>query len=191
MMNVNKCITCGDLTHTPVHITQINDDGSVEMLHMCNRCGDEYINQLNQSGPATLEATMPDTIDLNHISSPQELIDFITNLGIKQDAKPIKEPCSCGLTEEEFDKSGRFGCQHCYTHFSEKMEELVFPFHQAKFHEGKKPKRHYVESLMQDPIEKEKILKLRYAKALELENYEQAKIIKDQLNELMAAKSNQ
>ena len=70
------------------------------------------------------------------------------------------------------------------------MKDLVFPFHQARFHEGKKPKRHYIDSLMQDPVEKEKILKLRYAKALELENYEQAKIIKEQLAELLAAKSN-
>ncbi len=72
----------------------------------------------------------------------------------------------------------------CYSFFKKKMKELVFPYHGASRHAGKRPKANYVETLMCDPVEREKILKLRYAKALELEQYEKAAEIKKELDGL-------
>ena len=76
------------------------------------------------------------------------------------------------MTLEEFNTHGRFGCADCYLHFEIIMEELVYPYHKAKAHVGKRPKRQLAEKLENDPVEKLKLLKLRYAKALELEEYE-------------------
>jgi protein arginine kinase activator len=186
-MKPNKCSLCNQLTHTPIHFTDIEKDGSVNSFHMCQKCGSPYMEEANGKIEQTPEETnmhQQQTIDLSNIKTPEELLHFLTGLKVKPAPNPDSKPCSCGMSEEEFDNTGRFGCQHCYKHFPEKMEEWVFPFHKAKAHTGKKPKRNYIESLMQNPVEKEKILKLRYAKALELEAYEQAAVIKKELENL-------
>jgi replicative DNA helicase len=56
--------------------------------------------------------------------------------------KSYKYLCSADgkLTNEDFEKHGRFGCPKCYDHFTEKMEQLVYPFHKGNVHTGKIPK---------------------------------------------------
>lgn len=169
-----KCNKCNSEDYTPVHVTSLID-GKIEVSHMCEKCGTDYICSFYPKSSEKVEE-MHQTIDLNKIDSPEKLLDFIMSLGHEE------KPCLCGMTEKEFEEIGRFGCQHCYFHFSKSVNELVVPFHQANYHYGKKPKKHYIEKMMQNPAEKIKILKLKYAKALELENYEQAKMIKEELD---------
>ena len=84
------------------------------------------------------------------------------------------------MTLEEFNGHGRFGCSECYSHFEIIMEKLVYPYHKARQHVGKSPKREMAEKLENDPVEKLKFLKLKYAKALELEEYEKlADLVKE------------
>ena len=171
-MEINKCFFCNQSIPTPIHITEVNDDGTLESIKVCENCGVKYmVNDSNESSKI---------VDMSDIKTPEDLLEFIEDLGF---GKVKAAPCTaCGLTEKEFDKTGRFGCPECYGHFKDKMEELVFPYHKNREHVGKKPKRSRLEKLMEDPIEKEKILKLRYAKALELEDYEKAGELKKQLN---------
>lgn len=110
-------------------------------------------------------------LDLTHINTPEELLDFIQEI-----RQPQIEPCKCGMTLDDFNIHGRFECSECYSHFEIIMEQLVYPYHKARSHVGKRPKRQFEN----DPFEKLKILKLRYAKALELEEYEKlTDILKD------------
>lgn len=183
-MTINKCRFCNKTTYTPICITDINDDGAVDSYSVCKECGVKQMKDLE--GPSETPAfAKAESLDLATIKTPEELLTFLAGLPVKKQNK-IK-PCSCGMTEDEFDKYGRFGCTQCYTHFTAKIEELVFPFHGARSHVGKKPKHGYIESLMQNPVEKEKILKLRYAKAIELEEYEKCAEIKKELDLLKSS----
>ena len=115
--------------------------------------------------------------DLQEIKSTEDLLDFITTHQHKQ-----KDPCpQCGLTMKEFDDSGRFGCKECYDHFTECMEELVYPYHGGREHTGKIPK--YSGEDVQE--ERKKILKLKMAHAIEFEYYEEAAEIKKKLDALI------
>jgi protein arginine kinase activator len=123
----------------------------------------------------------PQLLDLSHIKTPEELLKFITGMG--QPAKP-QRTCTCGWTLENFDKTGRFGCPKCYEIYLNKLEQLVFPYHGASQHVGKRMKHQVNRQAEFDSIEKEKLLKLRLAKAVELEEYEKAAEIKKELDQL-------
>jgi len=124
-------------------------------------------------------------VDLSHIKTPEELLDFLGMKEVTRISEETKEPCKCGLTLEEFDIHGKFGCPKCYEHFSERMEQVVYPYHGAHEHVGKYPRRQLEEKWESTPDEKTKLLKLRYAKALELEEYEKASEINEELKELL------
>jgi len=174
---IAPCFFCNKTTYTPYHVTEIHD-GVVNAYHMCKSCGDDYFKEfIPEPKP------MKEKLDLTHIKTPEELLDFLSGVHPKKTSD--KKPCECGLTIEDFEKKGKFGCPKCYTHFDEKMEELVFPYHKAREHVGKQPKRLMQERMENDPVEKLKLLKLKYAKALELEEYEKLRDLKDQIDEVI------
>ena len=170
---ISVCFFCEKITYVPYHVTEIND-GDVSVYHMCKHCGDQYFSK-------STEKIMPEKkIDLTHLKTPEDLLNFLSGVENQIDDKP---PCKCGMTTDEFEEYGRFGCPKCYDHFSEKMEELVYPYHKAREHVGKVPKRHK-EMMLEKPTEKIKLLKLQYAKALELEEYEKLPDLKKQIDEV-------
>ena len=160
---MNKCFFCDKITHTPYHITDISKDRKIESYDMCQSCGSEYLKDVYE------DMKKPQKKELNDIKTPEDLLQFLDDA---QKALAPLPPCECGLDEKEIDKTGKFGCSKCYHHFDNKMESLVYPWHGAREHVGKQPKRQIKEIQESDPVEKLKILKLRYAKALELEEYE-------------------
>lgn len=96
-----------------------------------------------------------------------------------------REPCpKCGLTLAEFNRDGKFGCTHCYTHYREEFLAVTIPHQDGGCkHVGKRP---------QSPItaaktfeENLKLLKLKMAKAREMENYEAANTYKKEIEELI------
>jgi protein arginine kinase activator len=173
-MKFQKCFFCNKLKFAPYHVTEI-EKGQAQLFDMCASCGETYTKDL--------ETKSPKGTDLTKITNTEQLLNFISGVGVDiVSPKSSMPPCECGMTEEVFDKIGRFGCVKCYEHFSIKMEQLVYPYHGAKLHVGKRPKRQIKEKLENDPIEKQKVLKLKYAKALELEDYEAAAQIKKELD---------
>jgi protein arginine kinase activator len=172
-MAIKKCFQCNKITYTPVHVTEISKDKAVYSYDLCKICGDELM-KINI-----------EKVDLSHIKTPEQLLEFMA-AGIQKQKEPEKPPCpGCGLTIEEFDNKGRFGCSKCYTHFTERMEQLVFPYHKANCHVGKIPKKYLKELCNSSPEEKTKLLKLQLAKAVELEEYEKAAQIKIELDSLL------
>jgi protein arginine kinase activator len=170
-MKIKPCCFCKKNTYTPITITDVLPDGTSEVRYCCKDCLKIKSEELEKGNP--FSATVK-KIDLSKIVTPEQLFEILSG------KKFEKKPCVCGLTTEEFDRDGKFGCPNCYSHFSEKIQELVLPFHKAKQHFGKRPSRMLMEKSISDPIEREKILKLRYAKALELEDYESCgKIVKE------------
>lgn len=176
---MNKCFFCDEITYTPFHVTEIAKDGDVSSYVMCRVCGLEYLKDVYEPNMKN----QPVKKDLSHIKTPEELLKFLSDA--QRDANPL-EPCDgCGLTEKEFDKSGKFGCPQCYDHFDDKMESLVYPWHNgAREHTGKIPIRQMKELWMSTDEEKLKLLKLRYAKALELEEYEKLDGLQQEIDEV-------
>lgn len=159
-MKTNKCNICGKNTSRPIFVANIEEDGSFEEICYCKNCIKIFGNEIKYK----------EKINNLKISSPEELLKLLIE-------PKEHRTCECGLTESEFNKKGRFGCEKCYDFFTNEMEKLVFPFHNSSQHLGKKPKR-----MSKSVSDIEKTLKLRYAKAIELEEYEKCQEIKNELD---------
>jgi protein arginine kinase activator len=143
---------------------------------MCHKCGIEYIESLNKK-----ESKMDsndNVFDLTKITSPEDILNFIENMSLIPKVDATSTPCECGWTEEDLHKFGRIGCSKCYDHMSESVKKMLLIFHGLAEHNGKSPKE-----WKNNSVEKLKILKLQYAKALELEEYEKLEEIKKKIDE--------
>jgi len=97
---------------------------------------------------------------------------------VKRKEEDIKCP-ECGLTYKEFTQTGKFGCPECYNTFREKIKPLLIKVHNSSQHSGKiliKDER--IITLKRNIRQLRKKLK----KALEVESYENAAKIKEELN---------
>jgi protein arginine kinase activator len=112
------------------------------------------------------------------------LADLLLGLGA---AKEIAQSTSsgedivcpaCGFTQADFKKSGRLGCAECYTAFSEGLEKLLKSMHKGTKHIGKVPV-----SLRQniDLSERIKTLQKKLEKAISVEDFEQAALLRDEI----------
>lgn len=179
-MTLNRCIFCDKIIYTPIHVTEITN-GKIEVYHVCKTCGVEYMKGVEKDLEPK-KSQPPAGVDVTEIKTPFDLFQFITGAMKQQPPQPSIPkfpPCACGLTVEEFRKYGRFGCAKCYTHFEEEVQRFVYPYHNADTHIGKRPKS-------ADPDEnsfeeKKKLIRLRMAKAIELEDYETAATLKKEL----------
>lgn len=162
-MSLKKCFQCKEITYTPYSVTEINGHKSFYVYNLCEKCGKELINPSKK-------------VELFDIKSPQQLLDFISGISIDFENET---PCpKCGLTIEQFNSKIKFGCSKCYDHFKEKSQSIIFPYHKATHHVGKIPRRQMNDFWNSTPEEKMKLLKLKLAKAIELEEFEKAAQIK-------------
>lgn len=181
-MKVNRCFFCNKMTSTPVHVTELDGD-SFQSVDLCVKCAAEYMEAID---PKQLpEPPEPEAVnlDLSHITTPEQLLEV---LQVKPKKRyPDKDPCDCGMTLEEFDEYGRFGCANCYDHFHEIVDNIVLPYHNdATEHVGKIPRNRAEHIANRDPQERLKLLKLRYAQAIELEEYEKAAVLHEEIKQL-------
>lgn len=171
---MKKCFFCNKIAPLPYHVTEIENQ-QVTSFDMCVKCAKEYTQGLGNN-------PVSKPIDVTGIKTPEELLSFINSVSSKT---LDKKPCQCGMTSEYVEKNGRFGCTNCYEHFKEFMENIVYPFHNANTHVGKIPRAQMMRKIKENPEEKMKLLKLRYAKAIEIEEYEKAAEINEEIKQLL------
>lgn len=187
-MNFGRCFFCNKLTPIVFHITEI-EKTNIEAVDLCSKCGHEYMKSLTAPKEPSLKPKKP-TVNLQHIKTAEDLISFLGSLATPKKTIPPHEPCpNCGMTLEMFDKTGRMGCPKCYDHFQILVERVICPYHNATEHVGKRPKHMIQKRMEDDPVEKMKLLKLRLAKAIELEEYERAAEINEEIKQLAALSS--
>ena len=89
-----------------------------------------------------------------------------------------KECPVCGISFFEFRNTGRLGCPYDYSFFNEDLEPLLKNIHDATEHVGKRPKR-----LAASADSQAKMIHLRreMEEAVEMENYERASEIRDEM----------
>ncbi|MFC1594681.1 UvrB/UvrC motif-containing protein [Candidatus Omnitrophota bacterium] len=147
-----------------VHLTEIVDEQMTE-LHLCERCAKEKSVQMEQQFGLA------------------DLLAGLTDIGKQiEGVSKIKTQCTnCGLTYEDFRKSGRLGCSECYSVFKQYLSSLLKKIHGSSQHTGKAPaqltKSIRAKSDLQD-------LKIKLSLAIQKEEFEEAANLRDQIREL-------
>jgi protein arginine kinase activator len=147
-----------------VHLTEIIDDQMNE-LHLCEECARQKSAQMEQQfGLSDLLAGMA---------------EFEPAVQEKETA--ALKCANCGLSYADFKKIGRLGCGECYTAFKKYLGPLLKKIHSSSQHFGKSP----VKAARAD---KKKLdlpdLREQLQKAIEVEAFEEAAGIRDQIKEL-------
>lgn len=161
------CNLCGQSEAT-IHLTEIVNNQMVE-IHLCQTCaqekGTDFKTHFNFS-------------DL--ISGFPELVPFAA----KAEKKSLGKCPECGLTYEEFGKSGRLGCENCYESFSKLLLPLIKRVQRSAQHMGKKPPR--MASASRPPAVQDELRGLhdRLRKSVQAEAFEEAAKLRDEISQL-------
>lgn len=170
---MNVCNYCGSkFVSNDIKVTEMVD-GIAYSLAMCNQCAADLVYSNKKLSPQ-LSTKIKVEVEVEKGSSLKIRVD--------QEKPDLKGPCpNCGLDVKTLIKTGRFGCSICYEHYFDEFS-IIAAIHQegAIEHVGKRPKI----PISQDPIEQIKLLKLLKAKAVELENYEEAARLAEELRKL-------
>lgn len=153
-----------------VHLTEVINNETRE-LHLCEGCAREKgAEALEQFGGGPGDPT----------GGLAELLAGLADLGAKLPggAAVAGIKCEqCGLTYDDFKKSGRLGCGACYEAFRKVLGPLLKKIHGSTGHSG----------LVPPPAEpKGDLLKLReqLKTAIQAESFEEAARLRDQIRAL-------
>ena len=158
------CQVCNKRDAT-VYFTQIVNGKKTDM-YMCSQCAGEGYK-----------------IDLN------SLISGLLGLNTEtEDDGPVSEvKCErCGMTAEEFNRTGRMGCSRCYDVFFDPMQILLKRIHGNTRHHGKVPEKYAVIHAVEMETEK---LKQELKECIRAEEYERAAQIRDRIRQLEQERS--
>jgi len=157
------CDVCSKNLAT-VHLTEIMG-GKIIEVHLCEDCAkkktEDFQKQFN------IADFLSELVDINSIDK-MAVPDVI---------------CSgCGLSYQDFKKSGRLGCALCYEDFKEQLNPLLKKIHGYAKHKGKTPRIKTKKEV--SPNERIKELRFYLGRAVKLEEYEEAASIRDEIREL-------
>lgn len=174
-MSQNICPNTGLPCPKPklFHITDI-EKGKITQRDVCEDCIDQK--------PEAAIATMVEFIDfLFKKQIPAE---------VPVEVEPIAEPIAeigcpgCGSTPADIRQTGKMGCMLCYDVFGPQLKDVIFKAHKSLRHVGKVPKRWAKENMTIDQM----VVKIKAELNLSVhtEKYEQAKTLKEKLEQLDA-----
>lgn len=157
------CDVCGKKPAT-VHLTEIIDEQMNE-LHLCEECAHQKSSQMEQ------QFGLSDLLGgLAEFEKPS----------VEKEAGALK--CAkCGLTFADFKKIGRLGCAECYKTFRKYLGPLLKRIHGSNIHYGKSPVKGIKVAKKRVDLQE---LRLRLQKAIEMEAFEEAAKVRDQIKEL-------
>lgn len=164
------CNLCGAQEAT-IHLTEIVNNQMIE-IHLCESCAQEKGTDFK-----------------THF----QMGDLMSTLmGSEKPAKGgadkrLAGKCpECGLTYEEFGKSGRLGCAFCYDSFSKLLTPLIKRVQRSLQHVGKRP-QNVSAAPASIPVSGNpdlKILQDRLKKSIQSEAFEEAAKIRDEIRQL-------
>lgn len=154
-----------------VHFTQIINGKKTE-LYLCTQCANEK-GQLGFSP------------QLNLGNFLWGLPAFGTDNAFTQAKQPETVRCSvCGMSFEDFRKTGKLGCANCYQVFRGNLSPILRRIHGNIEHTGKIPENREKYRKVTNELE---MLKTQLAEAIEKEEYEKAAELRDRIKKLEAA----
>ena len=122
--------------------------------------------------------------------------DYVENEYMPTLSDSIIKCKKCGMTYNDFIKTGMFGCDECYETFEGPINSLLKSLHGTTKHIGRKPKKigdaSETKSVKKDSkikekdekIDKEKELQKQLEQAIKDERYEDAAKIRDEIKKL-------
>ncbi len=167
-----KCQKC-NMNEATTHITQVINGTKTEM-YLCRDCANESQELLNFNISLDQEF---DNLFSGFWNSPHFALSKAQSLSASQ-------KCDiCGMTTSEFMRNGKPGCSNCYTVFSDFLLRPLKQIHGSNRHAGKIPARSGKYIKAADKIDK---LQAKLSRAVMEQNFEEAALIRDQINELKA-----
>lgn len=165
-----KCQNC-NTKEANVHVTKIMN-GEKSEIHLCEECA----RQKQEYG-------LSNTIGLSFPIAYLNIMDGIYEVmsGAPQSSSEEISCQICGMTFEDFRRTGRVGCGDCYSMFSNNMLPLIKRVHGNFQHNGKIPKRTGGVIKVKRSVEK---FKEELKKLVENEEYEKAAEVRDKIKEL-------
>ena len=151
-----------------VHMQQIIY-GQITEMHLCQDCAAQ------SDSPLSFEQFLHGLLDM--FSGMQENVS-------QQKPETNNYRCSvCGLSFEDFKRTGKLGCAECYQSFRREMDPILKNIQGGNRHDGKYPQKAGISLLNRRKIDK---LKVELVKAIEEEEYENAARLRDQIRGLEA-----
>ena len=98
-----------------------------------------------------------------------------------QTAAERKVCAMCGRSFADITKTGKAGCGECYETFKQELTPTVIRIHGTANHTGKIPKNKRVQISAKRKIEE---LNKRMKKVIEEQNFEEAAVIRDEINKI-------
>ena len=159
-----KCQNCGK-NNANVKYTQVIN-GDKTQLFLCDECANEINIGMN------FDFGMHDVFS--------NFFDEFS--GLKTITIPEVSKCnSCGMSYDEFSKTGMLGCEKCYSTFSNRLDEVLNRIHGSNRHLKLSDKNIKDERNANTEIIK---LKNELKTCIEKEEYEKAAIIRDKIKKL-------
>jgi protein arginine kinase activator len=84
----------------------------------------------------------------------------------------------CGLSFEEFKKTGFLGCDHCYDAFNKYIVNILKQIHGSAVHQGKVPLNIAGNVELKKHV---RVLRQRLRRCIEAEDYERAAELRDKI----------
>lgn len=143
-------------------------------LNMCKICFGQYLKKEPINPKKEFADAVIDLIETVFAHKPVPTVPAV----------PVEKHCVCGCTVKDIIKTGKIGCDQCYKTFYHVLKNTVSQYHNAVQHVGKIPKKQTIKSLNSSLEEQIQALKIKMARAIEIENYEVAGVIKAKIAEL-------
>lgn len=152
-----------------VHYTEIVNGRKREM-HLCAVCAEEEGVGMNfkVTAPFKMDSLFADLLgaQMPHLSD-----------GVEKGAACPR----CGMTEQEFAGTGRFGCAECYQVFRPQLDPVLRRVQGNLRHTGKVPARAQSRVRRARDIER---LRAELQQAVRREEFEQAAVLRDRIKEM-------
>lgn len=135
-------------------------DGEKTERHLCGECVEKQKQKMRAEGMQSMLSAI--------ISGARRVGELQSSLRCEH----------CGMTFDEFKKSSRLGCAHCYQAFRPRLKPLLTRLHGRTAHEGRIPE--HVDALIKKENQLEQ-LRREMEVAVACEDFEQAALLRDQL----------
>lgn len=174
-----NCDVCQSETAT-IFFSQVAD-GKLQKVNLCKNCADDK-GVTDPTGFA--------------------LADMLEGMGEQSQTETAVATddlicSSCGFSQTDFKKTGRFGCAECYHVFDDGLEGLLEAMHKHTQHVGKIPatfpdlpdrdrdiEDSPGEPMEPSPLDKLSELKASLSNAVDDEDYEEAARLRDEISQL-------
>jgi protein arginine kinase activator len=163
-----------------IHIRKMMGE-QVENVNLCSDCARARgVDQNMEKDLAKLVFSMTSNLVGKKHEAPEEKVPKM--LELKGDSITCPKCCT---TLELFSKTGRFGCDECYTAFAEILPPIIESVQRGEQHRGRRPaseaETDATPRLAARNYERMRLLREELARAVATESYERAAQLRDEI----------